>query len=467
MAFNFGEVFLRETGAAQDRAQSMAEMQLRAKQFADNLAIQEANLALSKRAQTLAEETQKSNVLMEANRLAEQARQFDANLNQRKNEFVDNLNLRKDELGLSQDELNERIRQFDESQKLESNRLKLESKMFYDNLDAEQQRFFAEAGMNREFFYADLEFRRPGEEARTEAIKAETGATLARTDLTRQEIEALKIKSDIDALELRGIKRGIELSELDVDDDIKEYLGIQRNEDGTFPDLPADKAKALLETKLLSNQISRQQAAEKMATYRTQLQNEPFKTEITQENIGDIQSLYPEEARRSKLKTFADQTFNTFVNPANWFDAGPSIDYVAQAFGIDKLGLNFPLLSKAASKITGNEYGSFVGFDFPVSDVGKYYEIQRRTGVDPEYFQNPYGGVESLLGQTLEQSQLSPLQQQYFNTLNEYGAMFADPQTEFTQGFLMNQPPFPAPFAPYANIESLLPPPTTSEEQND
>lgn len=58
MAFNFGEVFLRESGAAQDRAQSMAEMQLRAKQFADNMAIQEANLAISKSAQKLAEEAQ-------------------------------------------------------------------------------------------------------------------------------------------------------------------------------------------------------------------------------------------------------------------------------------------------------------------------------------------------------------------------------------------------------------------------
>jgi len=58
MALNFGEVFLRESGAAQDRAQSMAEMQLRAKQFADNMAMQEANLAIAKRAQTLAEESQ-------------------------------------------------------------------------------------------------------------------------------------------------------------------------------------------------------------------------------------------------------------------------------------------------------------------------------------------------------------------------------------------------------------------------
>lgn len=48
MAINFGEVFLREMGSAQDRSQNMAEMQLRAQQFERQLADQEARTAIAK-----------------------------------------------------------------------------------------------------------------------------------------------------------------------------------------------------------------------------------------------------------------------------------------------------------------------------------------------------------------------------------------------------------------------------------
>lgn len=59
MAINFAEVFLRESGASQDRAQSMAEMQLRAKQFEQNYSLALARQKVAERAQTLAEEGQK------------------------------------------------------------------------------------------------------------------------------------------------------------------------------------------------------------------------------------------------------------------------------------------------------------------------------------------------------------------------------------------------------------------------
>lgn len=58
MAFNFAETFLRESGAAQDRSRSMAEMQLRAKQFADEMVLKEADLAIRKRAQEFNEADQ-------------------------------------------------------------------------------------------------------------------------------------------------------------------------------------------------------------------------------------------------------------------------------------------------------------------------------------------------------------------------------------------------------------------------
>lgn len=48
MALNFAETFLRESGSAQDRAAGMAEMQLRAKQFADQMADQAARTAFAK-----------------------------------------------------------------------------------------------------------------------------------------------------------------------------------------------------------------------------------------------------------------------------------------------------------------------------------------------------------------------------------------------------------------------------------
>lgn len=58
MAINFAETFLRESGATQDRAQSMAEMQLRAKQFEQNYSLALARQKVAERAQTLAEEAQ-------------------------------------------------------------------------------------------------------------------------------------------------------------------------------------------------------------------------------------------------------------------------------------------------------------------------------------------------------------------------------------------------------------------------
>ena len=58
MAFNFAETFLRESGTTQDRAQSMAEMQLRAKQFEQNYSLALARQKVAERAQILAEEGQ-------------------------------------------------------------------------------------------------------------------------------------------------------------------------------------------------------------------------------------------------------------------------------------------------------------------------------------------------------------------------------------------------------------------------
>jgi hypothetical protein len=53
MALNFAETFLRESGAAQDRSRSMAEMQLRARQFERQMAEQAKQTAIAKmRAQT-------------------------------------------------------------------------------------------------------------------------------------------------------------------------------------------------------------------------------------------------------------------------------------------------------------------------------------------------------------------------------------------------------------------------------
>ena len=49
MAINFGEVFLREMGSAQDRASNMAQLQLQANRFAAEQALAEANLELEKK----------------------------------------------------------------------------------------------------------------------------------------------------------------------------------------------------------------------------------------------------------------------------------------------------------------------------------------------------------------------------------------------------------------------------------
>lgn len=58
MAFNFAETFLRESGATQDRAQSMAEMQLRAKQFEQNYSLALARQKVAERQQDMLEEGQ-------------------------------------------------------------------------------------------------------------------------------------------------------------------------------------------------------------------------------------------------------------------------------------------------------------------------------------------------------------------------------------------------------------------------
>lgn len=69
MVFNFAETFLRESGAAQDRSRSMAEMQLRAKQFADEMILKEADLAVRKRAQEFNEADQLFRQATEAEKL--------------------------------------------------------------------------------------------------------------------------------------------------------------------------------------------------------------------------------------------------------------------------------------------------------------------------------------------------------------------------------------------------------------
>lgn len=78
MAINFAEVFLRESGAEQDRAQSMAEMQLRAKQFEQNYAIALARQKVAERQQEMAEagQTFTQDRLTRLDNIAEEDRQY-------------------------------------------------------------------------------------------------------------------------------------------------------------------------------------------------------------------------------------------------------------------------------------------------------------------------------------------------------------------------------------------------------
>lgn len=428
MAINFGEVFLRESGAAQDRAQSMAELQLRAKQFADNLAIQEANLEISRAAQKLAEDKYESDKIARANELSETARQFDANLTQRKDEFAANLTQRQEELGLSKEELEERIRQFDVSQQAESERLKMEAKMFYDRLDTEEKQFYAKMGMDKEFFYADMEFRRPGEEARTAAIRGEEEraqniAPLNEALLQRQ-IQAGAIANSLRAIELARETRGEAYATEQTSAETKRLLGLNPEDD-----LTNERAGNLLQTRILEEGLRQKEAATKLSELRTNLEIEPYSQEITQENIRDVSNLYSEDVRRTGLRTAFDQFAYSFLNPATLFDIRPKIDFVTAAFGIPAM-----------------------------SATGRYYDLQRATGVDAAEFVDPLAGPRGLLGKSLMESQMTPAQQEYYNYLNRSASLFADPTKEFTQGAYEIQPPFPIPFGPYTNPSSLIPP---------
>ena len=423
MAINFAEVFLRESGAEQDRAKSMAEMQLRANQFAQNLALQEAQLEINKRAQTLAEQQAEANNINEVNRLAEQARQFDAELENRKDEFAANLEQRQKELGLSRDELNARISQFNRSLDQESERLKQETALAYDRLDQDLKLSLSQQNLTAEMFYADLDFKRPKEEAQTKAIQA-------GTDLTREEIKGIAIDNDIKTLELTARRRGIELSQLPIPDDMKERLGYKKNEDGTYPEVLADQAMALLEMDQIALGLEQQDAARQLSQMRTELQMAPFNEELTRENIRRIKELYPKAAQRSGVRTTLDQFAFTFLNPASFGDSRAMIDFVTAPFR---------------------------GTIRAISPTGRFYDLQRATGVDAAEFANPLAGEEGLLGRSLMESQLSPAQQNYFEFLNESGSLFADPATEFTRGAFLTDPPFPVPFAPSALPTGFLP----------
>ena len=346
MAINFAEVFLRESGAEQDRAQSMAEMQLRANQFAQNLALQEAQLEINKRAQTLAEQQAEANNINEVNRLAEQARQFDAELENRKDEFAANLEQRQKELGLSRDELNARISQFNRSLDQESERLKQETALAYDRLDQDLKLSLSQQNLTAEMFYADLDFKRPKEEAQTKAIQA-------GTDLTREEIKGIAIDNDIKTLELTARRRGIELSQLPIPDDMKERLGYKKNEDGTYPEVLADQAMALLEMDQIALGLEQQDAARQLSQMRTELQMAPFNEELTRENIRRIKELYPKAAQRSGVRTTLDQFAFTFLNPASFGDSRAMIDFVTAPFR---------------------------GTIRAISPTGRFYDLQRASG---------------------------------------------------------------------------------------
>ena len=294
MAINFAETFLRESGASQDRAQSMAEMQLRANQFAQNLALQEAELEISKRAQTLAEEQAKANNINEVNRLAEQARQFDAELNNRKEEFAADLNQRQEELGLSKDELDAKIDQFNRSLDQESERLKQETALAYDRLDQDLKLSLSEQNLTAEMFYADLDFKRPREEAQTEAIQAST-------DLTKEQIKGIAIDNDINELKLAATKRGIELSQLPISDDMKERLGFKKNKDGTYPEVLADRAIAMMNLDKAALDLELSQETQKLAkaqqTYfeRPRLSFEEAAESVKQDRFSRFKTVSPFE----------------------------------------------------------------------------------------------------------------------------------------------------------------------------
>jgi hypothetical protein len=421
MAFNFAETFLRESGAAQDRSRSMAEMQLRAKQFADEMVLKEADLAVRKEAQRLAENVAAEAALFRVMDLNQQETQFNANLQQRVTEFNSNLELKGKELGLTEKQIDQEKELFTSRLNEESEARKAQIKLAYDQLSSQERLTLSKLGFDREMFYSDQDFKRPRQEAETAAIIA----TTERADaLATAELAASRVETALSQINLNRQNRGEAYLTEQASEKTKTLLGLNPEDD-----LTNERAGNLLQTRILEEGLQQKQAATKLSELRTNLEIQPYSQEITQENIKDVSNSYSEDVRRSGLRTAYDQFVYTFLNPATAFDVRAKIDFVTAGFGIP------------AKSVTG-----------------KYYDLQRATGVDAAEFANPLAGPQGLLGRSLMESQMTPAQQEYYNYLNRSASLFADPTKEFTQGAYQVQPPFPIPFGPYTNPSSLIPP---------
>lgn len=423
MAFNFAETFLRESGAAQDRSRSMAEMQLRAKQFADEMVLKEADLAVREKAQQLAEDVEKEAALFRIMDLNQKETQFNANLQQRINEFSANIELKGRELNLTEKQINQEKELFTARLNEESEARKAQIKLAYDQLSSEERMTLSKIGFDREMFYSEQDFRKPKQEAETAAIIANTERADA---LARAELEASRVQTALSAINLNREKRGEAYLREEASPEYKKLLGIPEDQS-----LTNERARLLLGQRQTETVLKKQQTAAELSEMRTEIEMAPYREELTRENLGDVRSLYPEEARRGALRTSAAQFLDTFLNPATAFDFRAKADYFLQ-------GVPW--------------------YDFePMSPTSKYYDLQRRTGVDASQFVEPYSGVSGLLGRSIMQSQMSPQQQEYYEALNKSSSLFADPQLEFTQGAFKIQPPFPVPFGAYTNPGAFIP----------
>jgi len=367
MAFNFGEVFLRESGATQDRAQSMTEMQLRAKQFADDLAYREAQLQFSKEVQSFNEEEARFQRQQKFLDRAQQNEQF------------------RQKIQLERDALNQRKDISDADRAAEMKRLdaqvsqwEAQNNIAWTNLDQNERQMMLDyeikvedLGIRKDLAKANIEETT----ARTSAIKgaeerAQDMAPLEQA-LTQRQIQAGAIANALNSLQLARETRGEAYATEQTSDETKRLLGLSPEDD-----LTNERAGNLLQTRILEEGLREKELTRESATAQQIYMERPQKS--LEEAVESVKS--GRYSALDKKSGFGRYVFNPAMNllsgalggPANTFSENAIMRRLETGTGIKKRALMDALMEKSSE-------GSIVP-GMPL-DLRKIYEAQARLNI--------------------------------------------------------------------------------------
>ena len=367
MALNFGEVFLRESGAAQDRAQSMTEMQLRAKQFADDLAYREAQLQFSKEVQSFNEEEARFQRVQQFLNRSQQNRQFQDEMAYKREALAQQKDISDDDRAAEMKKLDVQKEQFE-----------AENNIAWANLDQNERQMLLDYGIKTE----DLGIRKELAKAGIEETKARTAATTGAEEraqdmapleqaLTQRQIQAGAIANALNSLQLARETRGEAYATEQTSDETKRLLGLSPEDD-----LTNERAGNLLQTRILEEGLREKELTRESATAQQIYMERPQKS--LEEAVESVKS--GRYSALDKKSGFGRYVFNPAMNllsgalggPANTFSENAIMRRLETGTGIKKRALIDALMEKSSE-------GSIVP-GMPL-DLRKIYEAQARLNI--------------------------------------------------------------------------------------